>query len=1151
MLRFLKYFALILFFVAILALAGGGAALYYLVVINPGPEIEEANIARILARESPVYYRDGQQKIGVLFQGIHRQYLTYDQIPRDFINAIVAAEDDQFFHHHGIDFPGIARAMIANIRAGRVVQGGSTITQQTAKNLFKRQSRSYRAKLKELLYALRLEYRYPKEKILEFYSNQFFVSGNGHGLGVAARYYFDKEPEDLTLVECAFIAGSVKRPAYYNPFTKRNRNRPGLVRKRARERVSYVLGKMLRNGMITQARYQAAMTSDLEFRQGRMTFALNTIMDMVKDDLASPAIADALEEHGISNVSTSGVRIITSVDHDLQESTLYALRRDLSRLDVRLRGYERDQVQKEYAALAYQGDSDLEPRSFLFGTIAAVETGGAKGPVIRIDLGDKRPAGIIDRQGLERLVTALARYRDKRWTRAGARDFDHLLQQLKVGDRVYVSVRGLGGDGTPLLELERFPRVQGAALVARKGAILAMAGGMENRYFNRAIDARRLMGSTFKPFLFAAALQLGWNTTDRLDNRRNVFVFMDRPYFPRPDHHSPFAFVSMSWAGVTSENVAAVWLLYHLADQLTPPRLREVASLLDMAPRKTENGEESYQSFKGRIRDRFGIVVNQDTLRRAAYDRAVQLLEADFLFEDRAGEYQELRQLPYGLHFDRFIDEISEKLARKDIKKRERAELLFRRRLLRANFLALAPVQAAFFRMPLYFDRLRRHEEDLFSFFRSWQPPPRPAGAFFRDGQGRVVFTLARQPEDDWYPLDDRSIVDHLLEMNPDERQRFWNRVRLDGLLSTGAYAQVSSQMEQELAGLAGKKPYSMEVLVNVRDYRVMVGLQYLMRLARETGISSRLEPVLSFPLGSNVVTLAEAVRMYETLVTGLRSESRAQAAGNGAGNREAAGGRHGLDIIERIEAPGGMVVYSRQVGATRVFDQRTSAAIANVLQNVVEYGTGRYATRHVRLQSDDPELEKALAELDLAVPLLGKTGTANRFRNAAFLGFVPALAADDASTMVLDGGCTVGTYVGYDDNAPMVRGTTHITGATGALPAWCDIASGILRRDRVGDRVDPVDLTFNGLRLRYPDTGELFVPVDPDRGGLVLPGRGARKTLVPPLSPVILSHGRVVDGVFEPARFFQPFWRNLQEGGRPDAADTTDVPRSISGDQR
>ena len=196
------------------------AVLYVLIVLMPGKEIGPENIQRILSIESPVYYRDGVQKIGVFFQEQHRQYVPYEEIPKDFVNAIVAAEDHDFFHHHGVDLTGILRAMVANLKAGRVVQGGSTITQQTAKNLFKRQNRSLIAKLKELLFALRLEYHYPKERILEFYANQFFVSGNGRGLGVAARYYFDKDVSSLTLVECAFIAGSVKRPSAYNPFTK-------------------------------------------------------------------------------------------------------------------------------------------------------------------------------------------------------------------------------------------------------------------------------------------------------------------------------------------------------------------------------------------------------------------------------------------------------------------------------------------------------------------------------------------------------------------------------------------------------------------------------------------------------------------------------------------------------------------------------------------------------------------------------------------------------------------------------------------------------------------------------------------------------------------------------------------------------------------
>ena len=140
---------------AVMVCAGG---IYYLVTAVHGPEMEEAYINDILGRESPVFYRDGQNKLGVLFEGIHRQYLTYNELPKNFVNALVAAEDDQFFRHYGLDIPGIIRAMLVNVKAGKVVQGGSTITQQTAKNLFKRESRSLQAKLKELLFALRLEH---------------------------------------------------------------------------------------------------------------------------------------------------------------------------------------------------------------------------------------------------------------------------------------------------------------------------------------------------------------------------------------------------------------------------------------------------------------------------------------------------------------------------------------------------------------------------------------------------------------------------------------------------------------------------------------------------------------------------------------------------------------------------------------------------------------------------------------------------------------------------------------------------------------------------------------------------------------------------------------------------------------------------------
>ncbi len=124
--------------------------------LEPGDEIKIENIHQILGKESHVFYSDGKTKLGVFFDTAHRQYVSYDEIPKNFVNAMVASEDNRFFTHIGFDVVGIGRAMIKNIQAGRVVQGGSTLTQQTAKNLFKRSDRSIEAKLKELLFALRL-----------------------------------------------------------------------------------------------------------------------------------------------------------------------------------------------------------------------------------------------------------------------------------------------------------------------------------------------------------------------------------------------------------------------------------------------------------------------------------------------------------------------------------------------------------------------------------------------------------------------------------------------------------------------------------------------------------------------------------------------------------------------------------------------------------------------------------------------------------------------------------------------------------------------------------------------------------------------------------------------------------------------------------
>ncbi len=195
--------------------------LYVQVRQESAERIQKGAIDSIISSESPVYYDDGKTPIGVFFDNTHRKYVPYEDIPRIFIKALLATEDRHFYEHGGFHLSSLLRALYANLRAGKIVQGGSTITQQTAKNIFKWEDRTYLAKLKELVQARLLEHNYSKEEILEMYINQFFVAGLGKGLGIAATYYFDKDVKDLDLVESAFIAGSLNAPNRYNPFIQK------------------------------------------------------------------------------------------------------------------------------------------------------------------------------------------------------------------------------------------------------------------------------------------------------------------------------------------------------------------------------------------------------------------------------------------------------------------------------------------------------------------------------------------------------------------------------------------------------------------------------------------------------------------------------------------------------------------------------------------------------------------------------------------------------------------------------------------------------------------------------------------------------------------------------------------------------------------
>jgi Membrane carboxypeptidase/penicillin-binding protein len=166
---------------------------FYFIIAQPGKDFTRKAIMDALSRETPVYYDDGKNLIGVFFENEHRIYIKYQDIPKNFVNALVAAEDKNYFYHSGVDLLSILRAAFVNLKSGKILQGGSTLTQQTAKNLFKRSGRTFEAKLIELGQAFKLEAHFSKEDIIEFFTNQFYVTGTGRGLAIAAKYFLTNQ----------------------------------------------------------------------------------------------------------------------------------------------------------------------------------------------------------------------------------------------------------------------------------------------------------------------------------------------------------------------------------------------------------------------------------------------------------------------------------------------------------------------------------------------------------------------------------------------------------------------------------------------------------------------------------------------------------------------------------------------------------------------------------------------------------------------------------------------------------------------------------------------------------------------------------------------------------------------------------------------
>ncbi|RZJ46081.1 MAG: penicillin-binding protein 1A [Brevundimonas sp.] len=421
------------------------------------------------ATATRVYAGDGTL-IGE-FSDERRIYVPYEQIPLPVIQAFLSAEDSRFFEHGGIDVSGLGRAMFKNVfnaATGRRLEGGSTITQQVAKNVLLTNESSLNRKVKEAILANRLEATLSKQQILELYLNEIFLGYRSYGVAAAAYNYFGKSLDQLTPDEAAFLASLPKGPNNYHP-----KRHPGA----AKGRRDWVLGEMGDNGFLTPEQVTAARARPLVAQDAprRAQYA-------DADFFVEEARRQAIRRFGAEEVNRGGYYLRTTLDPTLQSAARDALMKGLENYDRRhgWRGaWGTTDFAEGWQRAALAGTRPPERRSW---EAAAVEN--VAGNSVRIR------SAKDDRTGY--LLNA-----DAAWANAN--------RPLKRGDLIFVEPQG------GQYALKQVPRVNGAmvAIEPQSGRVLAMVGGYSYALssFNRATQAKRQPGSAFKPFVYATALE--------------------------------------------------------------------------------------------------------------------------------------------------------------------------------------------------------------------------------------------------------------------------------------------------------------------------------------------------------------------------------------------------------------------------------------------------------------------------------------------------------------------------------------------------------------------------------------------------------------------------------------------------------------------
>jgi penicillin-binding protein 1A len=511
-------FGLLVLLSALMGAAGG----LLLVYTTDLPQVEQLEHYR---PSSITELYDDQGRIIGSFALQRRVVANYNDFAPVLREALISIEDKDFYDHWGINVWRIAGAAYRDIESGGKVQGASTLTMQLARNLFLSPDRSFRRKIEEALLAIQIERRFTKAQIFTLYANQIFLGHGAYGFEAASEYYFSKPAKQLTLDEAALLAGLPKAPGLYSPITHSDR---------AIKRRNLVINAMLEDGKITHQQANDARNQPLQLK---LQHDPNSLAPYFVEE-----IRRYLEnKYGTDQVHEGGLRVYTSLDMDLQRAANHAVLDGLATYERR-HGWK-DNLENVLAGKvtlsSYQHpDWDDEPE--VDGYVHALVLGVG-------------PGAATVRFG--RYLASLSQA-DAAWIKRKLPDI------LKPGDIVYVKILSLGTDGKARVGLEQDSGAQGAlmAIDNATGAIKAMVGGrdFEESKFNRVTQALRQVGSSFKPYVYTAAIDRGAKPEDTVLDAPATFETASGPYVPHNYDEKFEGTITLRRALAQSRNIPAL-----------------------------------------------------------------------------------------------------------------------------------------------------------------------------------------------------------------------------------------------------------------------------------------------------------------------------------------------------------------------------------------------------------------------------------------------------------------------------------------------------------------------------------------------------------------------------------------------------------------